>query len=64
MDDSSKKALWVTEEMKEKIRNCEGRNDNERLKNWAEQFEKQDEELDEDDVREIIRDEVSVEFLR
>ena len=46
------------------ILSCDGRNDEERLKNWAEGYRSNKSALDEDDVREIVRDEVVTEALR
>ena len=46
------------------VLSCDGRNDEERLKNWAESYNSDKSALDEDDVREIVRDEVVLEALK
>ena len=46
------------------VLSCDGRNDEERLKNWAEGYSSDKSFLDEDDVREIVRDEVVLEALK
>lgn len=57
--------LSVPKSFAEKIRDFDGENNMERLRNWAESFSSVSKEgLDEDDVREIIRDEVVLEALR
>ena len=56
--------LTVSKKLAEKIRSCDGRNTDEKLRNWAEQFKPEYKKLDEDDVREIIRDEVRLEALK
>lgn len=50
----SRKALWVSKELQKEVRNNEGSNDIERLRNWAKNFE--EEEEDSESIEDIIYD--------
>ena len=59
-----KKALWVSIEFFEKVRSQDGRNDEERIKEWASEPDGTGAEMDEEAVLEVVRNEIKRQELR